>query len=522
MEAMGLDFDVKTASRVIRFFSLLKHSKGEWAGQVFRLEPWQEFILWNLFGWKWKVSGLRRFRTGYIEVARKNGKSTFFAGIGLYLFAYDDEPGAEVYTAATKRDQAKIVWGEAKRMVQRSPTLKKKIKMWRTSLTVDNTACKFEPLGADEDTLDGLNPHAAIIDELHAHKSRGVWDILETASGARRQPIQVAITTAGFDKHTICWEQHAYLEKILTGVIPDETYFGMIYTLDPEDKWEDESVWVKANPNLEISVKREDLQMQAARARDLPTQLNSFLRLRMNIWTESEVRWLPPGAWDRCGDAVDIEGLRGRLCYAGLDLSSTQDLTALVHVFPPETDDDTYKFLCRFFMPQDNVHARVKQDRVPYDVWIRQGFITTTPGNVVDYEYVLKQITEDADMFDVQEIGFDRWGASRIQIQLADMGFTVVPIGQGFQSMSPPMKEMEKLILKAKIAHGGNPVLRWMASNVVVRTDPAGNIKADKSRSVERIDGVVAAIMALDRAERVVNNTSIYETRGVLTYGPGG
>ncbi len=516
-DELGIFFDIKAATRVIRFFKLIKHSKGEWAGQVFKLEPWQTFALMNIFGWKWKSTNLRRFRTCYIEVARKNGKSTLFAAIGIYLLAYDDEPGAEIVVGATKREQAKIVWSEAKRMVQRSSVLKKKIRTWRTSLTVESTSSKFEPLGADEDTLDGLNVHASIIDELHAHKSRGVWDVIETASGARRQPLQLAISTAGFDKHSICWEQHSYLEKILSGVLKDETYFGMIYTLDPGDDWEDESVWIKANPSLGVCVKLDDLRIQATRAKELPTQLNAFRRLRMNEWTESEVRWLPQGAWDKNQVPVDIDGLRGASCYSGLDLSSTTDLTALLHIFPPEMPGDDYRVLCRFFMPQDNITARVKQDRVPYDVWVRQGFITTTPGNVVDYEYILKQLENDAEIFDIREIGFDRWGASRIQVQLADMGFTVIPVGQGFQSLSPPMKELEKIILSGKLAHGGNPVLKWMASNVVVLSDPAGNIKPNKSKSTERIDGIVALIMGLDRCERGGGDTeSIYEKRGFV------
>ena len=521
-EALGIEFCITSAQKVIDFFSKLKHSKGEWAGQVFRLEPWQEFILWNLFGWKWRDTKLRRFRTGYIEVARKNGKSTFFAGIGLYLFAYDDEPGAEVYCAATKRDQAKIVWGEGKRMVQRSPELHRKIDLFRSSMVIMNTACKYEPLGADEDTLDGLNPHASIIDELHAHKSRAVWDVLETASGARRQPIQVAITTAGYDKQSICWDQHSYLEKILTGVLKDETYFGMIYTLDPEDNWEDDAVWIKANPNIGVSVKYDDLRLQADRAKSLPRQLNAFLRLRMNQWTESEVRWLPPEAWAACDAPVELEGLHGMKGYAGLDLSSTTDLTALIYVFEPQTETDYYRVLCRFFMPQDNVQQRVRQDRVPYDMWIRQGFITATPGNVVDYDWILRQIADDGAVFDIKEVGFDRWGASRIQTQLQDMGVTVVPIGQGYQSMSPPSKELEKLVLSKRLAHGGNPVLRWMASNVVIRTDPAGNIKPDKSKSTERIDGIVALVMGLDRATRSMEGRSVYENRGVISFGLNG
>lgn len=515
----GIWFDENSAAKAIRFFALLRHSKGEWAGQVFVLEPWQQFIVWCLFGWKREGTDFRRFRTAYLEVARKNGKSTLMAGIGLYLFFADNEPGAEVYTAATKRDQAKIVWGEAKRMVQSSPGLRSQIGVYVSNMHIPESASKFEPLGADEDSLDGLNIHAAIVDELHAHKTRNVWDVLETATGSRRQPIQLAVTTAGHDRHTICWEQHEYVEKILDKVLEDDTYFGLIYTTDPKDDWQDQSLWIKSNPNIGVSVKEDDLIRKAERAREVPTALNAFLRLHMNQWTESETRWLSPESWNKCADAVNPDALRGRICYGGLDLSTTTDLSAFILVFPPLTEDDKYELLCRFFVPQDNIAARVKRDRVPYDVWIRQGLIKATPGNVIDYAFILNQIDEDSQNFDLREIAFDRWGAAKITQDLQDRGLEVVAFGQGFQSMSAPSKELEKLVLGQQLSHGGNAVLSWMMSNVVMRTDPAGNLKPDKEKSREKIDGVVAAIMALDRALRVGDGgKSVYETRGVLTF----
>jgi phage terminase large subunit-like protein len=534
----GFYFDEKAAQHAIDFFKFLKHSKGEWCGEAFELEPWQQFILWNLFGWKNKPTGYRRFKTCYLEVARKNGKTTMLAGIGLYLFFGDGEPGAEIYTAATKRDQARISHSEATRMVKSSASLRKRITIFKDNLNIMDTASKFEPLGADADTMDGLNIHGALIDELHAHKTRNVWDILETATGSRRQPLQIAITTSGFDRHSICFEQHSYLQKILEKVYNDETYFGLIYTLDgydggsdeDKDDWQDQKVWIKANPNLGISVKHDDLERKCDKAKELATAQNSFLRLHMDIWTESETRWITVDQWNECGFDVHEQWLRGRMCYGGLDLSSTTDTTALIWLFPPEKDGDSYEILCRFFIPEDNMLERVRKDRVPYDVWVREGFITATSGNVLDYANILNTIANDTTSFNVQELAFDRWGSQKITTDLQDIGFeiksdssksessgrTLVQFGQGFASMSSPSKELERLILSKMIAHNNNPVLAWMMSNVVIKIDPAGNIKPDKEKSIERIDGVVALVMAIDRAVRQNNTSSVYESRGAM------
>jgi phage terminase large subunit-like protein len=531
----GLFFDEQAAKMGIAFFGLLKHSKGEWAGQTIHLEPWQQFILWVVFGWyrddsdRWvetlpngrvqDTRGTRRFRTGYQEVARKNGKSTIAAGIGLKLLVADNEPGAEVYTAATKKDQAKITHSEATRMVKASPALRREIRVFKDNLNIENTASKYEPLGADADSMDGLNVHGAIIDELHAHKNRGVWDVLETATGSRRQPLMFSITTAGYDRQSLCWELHEYTEKILSSVVVDDSFFGIIFTLDEGDDWEDESVWVKANPNLGISKKLDDMRRLAKQAKEIPSKLFAFMRLHLNVWTQAETKWVNWNHWGACGSAVDAQGLRGRTCFGGLDLSSNTDISAFVMVFPPPVVGDDYQVLSRFFIPEEAMVERWKRDRVPYPAWVRQGYITATSGNVIDYEFILAQIDEDAQAYDLKEIAFDRWGATKIAQDLAELGGEkfMVEFGQGFASMSPPMKDLEKLILGHKLAHGNNPVLNWMADNLVAKIDPAGNIKPDKNKSREKIDGMVALIMALDRALRHAPKSSVYEERGLIT-----
>lgn len=511
----GLRFDEQAAKLAIVFFSLLKHSKGEWAGQPIHLEPWQQFVLWCLFGWK-RADGTRRFRTSYLEVARKNGKTTLAAGIGLYLLLADGEPGAEVYSAATKRDQARLSHGEATRMAKASPQIRREVTVYKDNIHIRETASKFEPLGADADTMDGLNVHGAIVDEIHAHKTRDVWDLLETATGARRQPLMFGITTSGYDRQSLCFQQHEYTQKVLERIVEDDTWFGIIYAIDEGDDWEDERVWIKANPNMGVSKKWDDMRRKAARAREMPAALNAFLRLELDVWTQSETKWVDTEHWRSCGMAVDAMGLRGRTCYGGLDLSSTTDVSAFVLVFPPQADGDTYQVLCRFWIPEASMVERSRRDRVPYEAWVRQGFITATPGEVIDYDFIYAQIDEDAQAYDLQEIAFDRWGATKIVQSIEERGLTCVQFGQGFASMSPPMKELEKLIIGEKLAHGNHPVLTWMADNLVARVDPAGNIKPDKERSTEKIDGMVALIMGLDRALRhEPRRRSVYEDRGL-------
>lgn len=526
----GLTYDVTAAAMAIAFYDVLRHWKGELAGQAIKLEPWQRFIVGSIFGWR-REDGTRRFRTAYLEVARKNGKTTLAAGIGLYLLLMDKEPGAEVYTAATKRDQARLAHKDATEMVARSPQLKKLIATFKDNLNHSASSSKFEPLGRDANSTDGLNVHGVIADEVHAWKTAELWDVLETATGARRQPLMLGITTAGHNRTSLCYDLHDYTRKVNARIVEDDSFFGLIYSLDRvEDEsgkrgyedHTDEGVWIKANPNLDVSKKRDDIRRKLQRAEQMPARLNAFLKLELNQWTTAEERWLSPDVWRACSFDVDAEALAGRRCFAGLDLSSTTDISALVYVFPPEEDeeleDGRYEVLTRFWIPKDNLHERARTDRVPYEAWLTHGYIEATPGNVIDYDYILAQIDADRERYELAELAFDRWGAARIVTQLQARGIEVVQFGQGYASMNGPMRELEKMLLARELAHGGDPVLAWMADNMVAATDPAGNVKPDKSKSIEKIDGVVALIMALDRAVVAAEDEeSVYEQRGVLT-----
>lgn len=516
--ARGLRFDIDAAQHAIDFFSFLHHSKGEWANTPIELEPWQQFLLAVIFGWK-RANGTRRFRESYNEIARKNGKSTLAAGVGLYLFIADGEPGSEVYAAATKRDQAKIVWSESERMVKASPWLRRRIGIVKNNLHVPNTASKFEPLGADEDSMDGLNPNGVIIDEMHAHKTRGVYDVLRTATGSRRQPLMFVITTAGFDRQSVCYELHDYTIKVLTGAIEDDAFCGFICAIDETDDWKDPACWLKANPNLGVSVKLESLESQAHKAKELPAEQNSFRRLRLNQWTEQLTAWISAALWERNGHAVDLLALRGRRCFAGLDASSTTDLSALLLVFPPEHETERWQIVPFFWIPEENMVERIKRDRVQYDAWVRDALIESTEGNIIDYAFIRARVHDVVDEVNLVELVYDRWNTTQLITQLMDDGITCVPFGQGFQSMSAPTKELEKLLVGEQLAHANNPVLRWMAANVAIKEDEAGNRKPNKQKSRGRIDGIVALIMALGRAMVQPDGTSVYETRGLATWG---
>ena len=497
--ARGLRFDVAKGRHAIDFFGFLRHSKGEWAGQTFALAPWQAFVVGCLFGWQ-RSDGLRRFRTAYCAVPRKNGKSTLSAGLGLYLLVADGEHGAEIYSAATSRDQARIVFDEAKRMVGSSPALKRRVGILINNLHVAASASRFMPLSSDSSTMDGLNVHGAIIDELHAHMSRHVVDVLETATGARRQPLLFEITTAGYDRHSICFEHDDYSIKVLDGTVPDDSWFAFIAAAEEGDDWTDPEVWRKANPNFGLSVKEDDLARKAEKAIALPGAQNAFRRMHLNEWTEQAERWIDLAAWDACSGPVALELLRGRRCFGGLDLSTTTDVTALAWVFPPEDEEGLWYVLSRYFVPEDNLRKRAERDRVPYDLWTRQGFIEATSGNVVDYGAIEQRILADSALFQVKEIAYDPWNATHIALRLQDEGAKLVEFRQGFRSMAAPTRELEKLIVSRKLAHGGNPVTRWMAANLAVAQDPAGNLKPAKDKSTERIDGIVAIIMAIGRA----------------------
>lgn len=515
--ARGLHFDRQAAEHALRFFGFLKHSKGEWAGQPFELSGWQQFLIWCLFGWK-RADGLRRFRTAYIEVPRKNGKSTLSAGIGLYLMVADGEPGAEVYAAATKRDQARITHSEATRMVKASPALGRMVKTYRDNLHILATAAKFEPLGADSDTMDGLNVHGALIDELHAHKTRAVVDVLDTATGARRQPLIFEITTAGYDRASVCWEHHEYSRQILEGTIQDDAWLAYIATIDEGDDWQDPAVWAKANPNYGVSVKPDDLQRKADKAAKMPAAQNGFLRLHLNVWTQQSDRWIDLDLWDANAGEVDEDALAGRVCYGGLDLSSVADLTAWVMAFPRAGDPDEVDILARFWCPASRLTDSANQYQAQYQAWAREGWLQVTDGDAVDYGFIKRQILEDASTYRLIDMNVDRlFQGYQLSMELADEGISLFGMGQGFISMAAPVKEFERRLLEKKLHHGGNPILRWMAGNVAVKQDPAGNLKVDKAESQGKVDGIVAMVMALDRAMRQEKpKRSVYESQGLM------
>lgn len=499
----NLRFDPAKAQRIITFIErFCRHSQGEWAGKPLILEPWQHALLWILYGWTWADTGYRRFRFSYVELARGNGKSMLASAIGLYEMIASGEPGAEVYSVATKKGQARIVFSEAERMVKQSPSLKKRVKNFRDNLHIPGTASKFQPLSSDEDSLDGPRPQAIIVDELHAWgpSGRKLWDVLSSGLGKRRSPLFFVITTAGSDRQSVCWQQHEYSEKVLQNVIADDTWFSWICGLDDGDNFEDSAAWIKANPNLGVSVKLDELTSAINKAKGDPASLNGILRLRLGIWTQTHTAWMPIDAWNTCSAKVDPDALHKRPCFAGLDLSTTTDISALVLLFPPFDDDPKWSVLPFFFLPADNIDKRVKRDRVPYDAWSRQGLFELTPGNVIDYSFIRAKINDLSSRYDIREIAYDPWNATDIVTRLTEDGFTLVKMRQSHESLSGPTKRLMELTLSKSLAHSGNPVLKWMASNVMVKLDPAGNAKPDKERSREKIDGIVALIMALGRA----------------------
>lgn len=508
------------ADYAVNFIECLSHTKGTWAGKPFKLLPWQEQIIRDLFG-VIKPNGYRQFNTAYIEIPKKMGKSELAAAVALLLCCGDNEERAEVYGCAADRQQATIVFDVAADMVRMCPALNRRVKILASQKRIifQPTNSFYQVLSAEAYSKHGFNIHGVVFDELHTQPNRKLFDVMTKGSGdARTQPLYFLITTAGTDKHSICYETHQKAKDILEGRKIDPTFYPVIYGADEEDDWTDPKVWKKANPSLGVTVGIDKVKAACESAKQNPGEENSFRQLRLNQWVKQAIRWMPMEKWDACSFAVNENDLEGRVCYGGLDLSSTTDITAFVLVFPPTDEDDKFCIMPYFWIPEDTLDLRVKRDHVPYDVWQRQGYIHTTEGNVVHYGFIEKFIEELGEKYNIREIAFDRWGAVQMVQNLENMGFTVVPFGQGFKDMSPPTKELMKLTLEQKLAHGGNPVLRWMMDNIFIRTDPAGNIKADKEKSTEKIDGAIATIMGLDRAIRCGNqNTeSVYDSRGIL------
>lgn len=515
-------YDKARADFAVQFIECLSHTKGRWAGMPFELIDWQERIVRDIFG-VIKPNGYRQFTTAYIEIPKKQGKSELAAAIALYLCCGDGEERAEVYSCAADRQQASIVYEVAVDMVRMCPALAKRVKIQASQkkMVFLPTNSIYQVLSAEAYSKHGLNISGVVYDELHV-ADRKMFDVMTKGSGdARMQPLYFLITTAGNDTNTIGFETHQKAVDIIEGRKHDSTFYPVIYGAKEDEDWTDPNVWMKANPSLGITVGIDKVQQACESAKQNPSEENSFRQLRLDQWVKQSVRWMQMDKWDACAFPVSEEALRGRVCYGGLDLSSTSDITAFVLVFPPDDPDDgIYSILPYFWLPEDTLDLRVRRDHVLYDVWERQGYINTTEGNVIHYAFIEKFIEELGQKFNIREIAFDRWGAVQMSQNLDDMGFTVVPFGQGYKDMSPPTKELMKLVLEKRIAHGGNPVLRWMMDNVTIRQDPAGNIKMDKEKSTEKIDGAVATVMALDRAIRCGTDTgeSIYDTRGLLVF----
>ncbi len=510
----GRYFDKKAAMRAIHFIEKLKHTKGEWAGQRFRLEPWQQFVLWNIFGWK-NADGTRRFRYAYIEIARKNGKTALSAGIGLYMLFADGESRPEVYSAATVKDQAKICFSDAVEIVK-ATDLKNYLTPYRNSIVYELKGGTMKPLSSDYGTHDGLNPSCGIIDEFHAHKDSGMFDVIKSAFGARRQPLMFVITTAGFNKSGACYAYRENVIKVLRGVNEDDSLFGIIYTLDDKSEWDDPKMWIKANPNLGVSLSADYLADQVKDAKNRPEAVRNVMTKNVDLWVDAERTWILDDAWQKCIGTTAPADLKGCACWGGLDLSNVSDITAYVLLFH---ENDRFQLLPHFWIPEEKMREKIRKENINCDKWVAEGYVTVTPGNVIDYDFVKADILRIVADYDLRTSAYDRWNSSQTIIDLQNEGMECNPFGQGYGSMSAPTKEFEKLVLTGKIEHFGNPVLRWMLASTLVKTDPAGNIKPDKEKSTQKIDGIVAAIMALGEwmTAQANDERNPYENRGLLT-----
>jgi len=486
------------AFRVMREF---KHSKGEFAGKRLELMAWQKFRIGSVFGWLNK-DGTRRFRTAFSDVARKNGKSTEAAGIALVGLTADGEPGAEIYSAATKKDQARLVFDEAKRMARSSPALRARVKRRQFNMSVAGTDSKFEPLSSDVRSLDGLNPHFVVIDELHKHASRDLLDVMDTAIGSRRQPLIWIITTAGdTNPETVYSQERLYAEQVALGVQKDDTYFAYIACIDDEDDWEDERCWIKGNPNLHVSVKLTDLRRQATKAKGSPSSQREFKRLRLNRRMALSGKEIKFEKWLLCTEGpLDVSALRGRAAYVGLDLSSKLDLTAAALVFPPVEVNERWKVYVRFWCPGENVKDREDRDKASYERWIEEGWLEVTPGDIIDHTALRDQVLEWRREFDIREVLYDPWNATQLSLDLQKEGLAVKEFVQGIRSYTAPTNEFLALIQSAKLEHGGNPILAWMANNLYIETDKNLSKMPHKKKSTGRIDGMTAVIMGVGGA----------------------
>lgn len=494
-------YDERAADAAVSFFHKhLRFTEGEWAGRPFLLETWQEHdIIRPVFGWK-RADGTRQYRRAIIWVPRKNGKTELAAGVSLLALLGDGEQGGQVYSIAKDKDQARLVFAKAGAMVNLSPELSALLEPFKTSIYCAELNASFKPLSGNASGKHGLSMSGLIGDEIHEWPSGDLYTFVHQSSGARRQPLEFLISTAG-QRAGFGWETWEYCIKVRDGVVSDDETLVIIYAADPAADWTLEETWRSANPNYDVSVKADYLRAECLRAQESPRHENDFKRYHLNLWTEQAVRWLPMDRWRELGGDIHwsemAEANRGRRCFGGVDLAATTDLTASVLVFPPDEEVKVWRFLPRFFVPSEAIANRVRRDRVPYDKWARSGALIATEGNVVDYDFVKTQILADAEMFQIERFGFDPFNALQVMIQLGGEGLPTEKVRQGFLSLSGPSKELERLLLSGMFEHGGHPILDWCASNVAIEMDAAGNIKPSKSKSTERIDGIAALVTAL-------------------------
>lgn len=487
------------ADNLCGFIERLPHVKGPLAGEPIKLEPWQVFILSTVFGWV-KSDGKRRFRRSYIEVPRGNAKSTLSSGVALYMLAADGEGGAEVYSLATTRDQARIVFGDAQSMARRCLGFRNRfsVTVGAHNMHILASGSKFEALSAEGSTLDGLNIHFGCIDELHAHKTRTVYDVVETGTGKRDNSLLWVITTSGSNRAGICYEIRTFVSRLLDGVFEDDSQFGIIYGLDDDDDWTSEQALIKANPNWGISVRPEILGPLQAKAMQLPSAVNNFKTKHLNEWVNADTAWMDMRAWDGCADSDLLIGqFTGRRCWAGLDLASKTDVAALVLVFEHPDRPGAYAVFGKYYLPEETVQASGNSQ---YPGWMRSGRLTVTPGNVIDFSWIEADLMELANSFDLQAIAFDPFQATQLSTRMLAEGLPMIEVRPTVLNFSEPMKALEALVLQRKLIHDGDPVLTWMASNVVAHLDIKDNIYPRKERPENKIDGIVALIMALSRA----------------------
>lgn len=497
-------YDDTEVERIRRFAeTFCRHSKGKWAGQPVILSDWQLFFLGCLFGWKRKADGKRRFKYFYVQVAKKNGKSTLLAVVGIYMLVADGESGAEIYSAATTRDQAKIIFTEAKNMILKSPELKNLLTINNLNISFDAEASFFRPLSADAETLDGLNTHCALIDEMHAHKTSAVYDNLVSSIMSREQPIIGIITTAGLNPQCFCHEQYDYYKNVLAGTVENDETFIYIAELDEGDDWNDETVWVKANPNLNVSVFLNHLQTEYKTAKEMKTKQNSFKCKNLNMWVSDTTSWANMEKYNLCPDKPTIESLSGRKCYIGCDLATRNDLASVAAEFPLGKNSDgkyCYAVLQHSFMPEDRVWELSQEHNFNYQQFIDDGYITATPGGIVDFDYIERYIKKLYKEYEVLETCIDPWSASQLEKNLLNEGIKVVEVRQGFFTLSAPTKDLEGVIFDQRLTHYNDPVLKWAVGNVVTTSDENDNVRPNKKRSRFKIDPAMALIIAHTRA----------------------